>query len=71
MLRRGLVFLTLAAAALGAPPPGAHAVAPGEGPAFGTHVAEMAPAHPKAHGAMFGECVSTMAQTGSCPHHAP
>lgn len=42
---------------------------PGGGPAFGLHVSGMAPEHPIAHGAMFGECVSSMASTGTCPHH--
>jgi hypothetical protein len=36
---------------------------------FGQHVAGMAPEHPQMHGALFGACVSTMAQGGDCPHH--
>ena len=43
-------------------------VAPGGGNAFGKHVFSMAPEHPKLSGPEFGECVSTMARTGSCPH---
>jgi hypothetical protein len=43
--------------------------APGGGPAFGQHVAGMAPEHARMHGAMFGQCVSTMARTGACPPH--
>jgi hypothetical protein len=42
---------------------------PGGGDTFGQHIATMAPEHPQAHGPMFGECVSTMAQGGTCPHH--
>jgi len=43
--------------------------APMGGRAFGEHVSGMAPEHPIDHGRMFGECVSEMAITGSCPHH--
>lgn len=42
---------------------------PGAGPAFGRHVAQMAPEHARDHGALFGQCVSAMASTGECPHH--
>jgi hypothetical protein len=45
----------------------ASSVGPGEGPEFGTHVSDMAPAHPLMHGRRFGECVSGMAR-GQCPH---
>ena len=41
-----------------------------EGRAFGEHVSGMAPEHAILHGALFGECVSEMAITGDCPHHA-
>lgn len=46
----------------------AETVAPGGGSAFGEHVSSMAPEHPRDHGGEFGECVSTMARTGSCSH---
>ncbi len=42
---------------------------PGGGPAFGQHVAGMAPAHPIDHGRDFGTCVSELAMTGECSHH--
>lgn len=42
---------------------------PGGGPAFGQHIASMAPEHPRAHGRMFGECVSSMARGEGCAHH--
>ena len=45
-------------------------VAPGGGNAFGAHVSGMAPEHPKELGGEFGKCVSTMARTGTCPHHS-
>ena len=48
----------------------AETVAPGGGSAFGEHVSSMAPEHPRDHGREFGECVSTMARTGTCPHHS-
>ena len=35
---------------------------------FGEHVSGMAPEHPLMHGRLFGECVSEMAITGTCPH---
>jgi hypothetical protein len=41
---------------------------PGGGPAFGQHMAGMAPEHPVEHGAGFGSCVSAMARGGPCPH---
>ena len=40
----------------------------GRGPAFGQHVSGMALEHATDHRAMFGECVSTMAQAESCDH---
>jgi hypothetical protein len=43
--------------------------APGGGPEFGWHVAEMAPEHPKDHGRHFGDCVSEMATSSVCDHH--
>jgi hypothetical protein len=69
-MRKGLIVATLvlAVTALGAGTASAHGVAPGGGNAFGQHVAGMAPEHATLHGAMFGQCVSTMAQAGSCPH---
>jgi hypothetical protein len=45
-------------------------IVPGGGNAFGEHVSGMAPEHPMDHGQGFGKCVSTMAQTGTCPHHS-
>jgi hypothetical protein len=35
-----------------------------DGPGLGHHVSQMAPDHPRAHGQMFGDCVSTMARGG-------
>jgi hypothetical protein len=69
-MRKSLVALAvvLAVAASGVGTAGAEAISPGGGNAFGQHVAGMAPEHAVAHGAHFGECVSTMARTGSCPH---
>ena len=52
-----------------AAPAGAQTVTPGDGNAFGQHVASMAPEHPSDHGALFGECVSGLAVSGTCPHH--
>lgn len=43
------------------------AAEPAGGPAFGQHVAGMAPEHAIEHGARFGACVSAMATTG-WPH---
>lgn len=40
---------------------------PGAGPAFGQHVAGMAPEHPVEHGDGFGSCVAMMAR-GECLH---
>jgi hypothetical protein len=70
LLRRSLPGALLAVALTLAVTPAALAsnVSPGQGPAFGEHVSDMAPEHPIAHGRMFGECVSGMA-TGKCPHH--
>jgi hypothetical protein len=62
-----VVWMLLVAAALSTG--AANAAVPGGGPAFGQHVAGMAPEHARTHGAMFGQCVSTMARTGTCPHH--
>lgn len=59
---------TLAAATLGVGIAAADPLSPGGGPAFGHHVSTMAPEHPQEHGGMFGECVSTMAHGGDCPH---
>ncbi len=36
-------------------------------PSFGQHIATMTPEHPKIHGVMFGQMVSSMAQGISCP----
>ena len=36
---------------------------------LGEHVSSIAPEHPREDGAMFGQCVSTMATTGECPGH--
>lgn len=41
---------------------------PGGGPEFGQHIASMAPEHAIDHGAMFGECVSSMARGEGCTH---
>ena len=49
--------------------PAAAEPSPGGGPAFGQHVADMAPAHPIDHGRDFGRCVSDLATTGECSHH--
>jgi hypothetical protein len=69
-MRKGLIVATLvlAVAVFGAVTASAEEVAPGAGNAFGQHVAGMAPEHARMHGAMFGQCVSTMARTGTCPH---
>ena len=48
----------------------AQQVEPGDGNALGEHVSGMTPEHPTDHGQHFGECVSTMARTGTCPHHS-
>jgi hypothetical protein len=39
-----------------------------EGRALGEHVSGHAPEHPREMGALFGECVSELAITGTCPH---
>jgi hypothetical protein len=69
LLRRSLPgTLLVVALTLGATPAAlASNVSPGDGPAFGEHVSDMAPVHPIAHGREFGECVSGMA-TVACPH---
>jgi len=69
MKRLVVLSITIAGALA---PLGAQAMdhpAPGGGPAFGQHVASMAPEHPREHGRMFGECVSAMARGEDCPHH--
>ncbi|MBI4301808.1 MAG: hypothetical protein HY664_04300 [Chloroflexi bacterium] len=64
-----LVIAFLVAALFMATPVLADMPAPGDGPAFGQHVSGMAPQHPLEYGgAMFGACVSTMAQGDDCPH---
>lgn len=40
-----------------------------QGRALGEHVSGHAPEHPRDMGRMFGECVSELAITGTCPHH--
>ena len=40
-----------------------------EGRALGEHVSGHAPEHPREMGRLFGECVSELALTGTCPHH--
>ena len=40
-----------------------------EGRALGEHVSGHAPEHPREMGRLFGECVSEIALTGTCPHH--
>jgi hypothetical protein len=69
VIRRMLAGATVVSALLlgAAPAAMASSAGPGEGPEFGTHVSDMAPAHPLLHGRHFGECVSGMAQ-GQCPH---
>jgi len=39
-----------------------------EGRALGEHVSAHAPEHPREMGSLFGECVSELAITGTCPH---
>jgi hypothetical protein len=63
-----LATAAIAAALSLANPAGAQEVAPGGGNGFGQHVAGMAPEHATAHGALFGECVSSMATGGTCTH---
>jgi hypothetical protein len=58
--------LTLALSVLGSAAAGP---SPGGGPAFGEHVADMAPAHPVDLGRDFGGCVSELATTGECSEH--
>ncbi len=38
------------------------------GRALGEHVSGHAPEHPREMGVLFGECVSELATTGTCPH---
>ena len=69
---KGLVLgIALIAGTLvaGAAPALANPASPGGGPAFGQHISGHAPEHPVLHGAMFGECVSMMAQGEGCSHH--
>jgi hypothetical protein len=69
LLRRTLPAVFVVALTIGAAPAAlASGVSPGQDPAFGEHVSDMAPEHPIMHGRQFGECVSGMA-TGECPHH--
>jgi hypothetical protein len=70
-MSRGLAILALVVLIniIGVGAIAAEPITPGGGSAFGNHVASMAPGHPQSHGQMFGECVSTMATTGVCPHH--
>ena len=67
-MRRAVASVALTASLLGvaAVPAAADTVPPS--PAFGPHVSGMAPEHPLEHGAMFGTCVSTMAQGATCSH---
>ena len=70
MRRRDLLIAATAAVLMFANTPAlTRGAVPGGGPAFGQHVSDMAPEHPLEHGAEFGQCVSTMAQGGECPHH--
>lgn len=39
-----------------------------EGRALGEHVSDHAPEHPLDQGQLFGDCVSELALTGTCPH---
>jgi hypothetical protein len=49
-----------------APPAGTQTTI--EGRALGEHVSGHAPEHPRQMGRLFGECVSELALTGTCPH---
>ena len=53
---------------LTAVPVSADEISPGGGSTFGAHVASMTPTMPQSMGAGFGQCVSMMATTGTCPH---
>ena len=72
MLKRGLVMAALVAGSLvgvGSGTAWAAEPAPGGGPGFGQHVAQMAQEHA---GPDLGECVSAMATGAACPHiHQP
>lgn len=71
MKRRSLAILAATATLLwsAATPALAAMPTPGGGSAFGEHVATMTPDCPSEHRAMFGECVSAMAQGSTeCPH---
>lgn len=70
-MRKLLLGMTLsvALAAASAVPALAADPSPGGGPAFGRHIASMAPEHPRDGGATFGACVSAMARGEVCPHH--
>jgi hypothetical protein len=68
-MKRKLVIVFSVTATLlgvGASPALADSVSPS--PAFGQHVSSVAPEHALASGAMFGDCVRTMARTGTCSH---
>jgi hypothetical protein len=68
-MKRTFVIVLTATAALigvGASPAVADSVPPS--PAFGQHVSSVAPEHPLQSGVMFGDCVRTMATTGTCSH---
>ncbi|GBD20785.1 hypothetical protein HRbin28_01233 [bacterium HR28] len=70
MRRRIIVaLLAVALAAVGPNVVATKTPSPHAGTPFGQHIASMAPDHPRTHGRLFGECVSTMATTGTCPHH--
>ena len=49
--------------------PAASTETPIKGRALGEHVSGHAPEHPREMGRLFGECVSELAITGTCPHH--
>ena len=61
--------MVLTLAVFGGGTGGAETISPADGNAFGQHVASMAPEHPQDHGQLFGECVGSLAVTGTCPHH--
>lgn len=69
---KGRVLAAVAGAALATATLGVGIAAadppPGGGNAFGHHVSSMAQVHAQDHGATLGQCVSTVAQGGACPH---
>lgn len=69
-MRKVLTAMTVSAAlaAAWAGPALAADPSPGAGPAFGRHIASMAPEHPREGNAAFGACVSAMARGQACPH---